>query len=213
MHDISIIQKIAVYALPLIFAITLHEAAHAYVANKYGDNTAKILGRMTLNPLSHIDLFGTLIFPMIGLLLGGFIFGWAKAVPINFRRLYNPKRNLFWVAFAGPLANLAMALIWALILRFSIYLPDFFSTPLSLMAQAGIQINISLMLINLIPILPLDGGRMLFSVLPNKEATKFAKTEPYGMIILLILLAFGLFNFVLQPIFSAIVDFIFYLIQ
>lgn len=213
MYEMTIIQKVAVYALPLIFAITLHEAAHAYVANKYGDSTAKILGRMTVNPLPHIDLLGTIVFPMIGVLFGGFIFGWAKPVPINFSRLHNPKKNLFWVAFAGPLSNLAMALVWALILKASMYMSNFFGTPLSLMAQAGIAINISLMLINLVPILPLDGGRMLFSLLPNQQATKYARTEPYGMIILLLLLVIGLFNFVIQPIFSVIVNAILYLIR
>jgi len=213
MLDLSTIQKIAVYIIPLIFAITLHEAAHAYMARKYGDNTAQLMGRLTLNPLPHIDPIGTLLFPLIGIVMGGFIFGWAKPVPINYSRLHNPKRDLFWVAIAGPISNFAMALIWALLLKVSLNFNSYFGTPLNLMAQAGITINISLMLLNLLPILPLDGGRILFSLLPNKQATQYAKIEPYGMWILILLLLMGGLTYIIQPIYSLIVGIILALLQ
>lgn len=212
MPDDTIIQQIAVYAIPMIFAITLHEAAHAFMSHKYGDNTAMLLGRLSLNPLRHIDLVGTVIFPLLGVILGGFIFGWAKPVPINFNRLKNPKSNLFWIAFAGPAANFVMALIWALILKLSAYLDVYFGTPLNLMAQAGIAVNISLMILNLIPILPLDGGRMLFSLLPEKQAIAYARIERYGMWILIALLLFGGLNYVIKPLYLSIVNFILMLI-
>ena len=208
MFSLSVIQKIAVYAIPLIFAITFHEAAHAYVANRHGDNTAKMMGRLSLNPLHHIDLLGTIIFPLIGLVLGGFIFGWAKPVPIDFSKLHNPKRDLLWVAIAGPIANLAMALIWAIFLKLSFYCDSYFATPISLMSQAGISINISLMILNLLPILPLDGGRVVFSLLPNVQANKYAKTEPYGMWVLIFLLMVGGLTYIIQPIYLTIVNFI-----
>jgi Zn-dependent protease len=213
MLSLSVIQKIAVYVIPMIFAITLHEAAHAYVATKYGDKTAYLLGRLSLNPLRHIDPVGTIFFPLIGIVLGGFIFGWAKPVPINFSSLHNPKRNLFWIAVAGPVANLVQALIWGLILKLSLYLGGYFGMPLGLMAQAGIAINISLMLLNLIPILPLDGGRMLYSVLPDELASRYARIEPYGMWILIILLLVGGLTFIIQPLYMIIVNTILTLIQ
>jgi Zn-dependent protease len=213
MPGLSIIQKIAVYVIPLIFAITFHEVAHAYVANKHGDPTAKMMGRLSANPLHHIDLIGTLVFPLVGIILGGFIFGWAKPVPINFGRLHNPKRDLLWVALAGPLANFAMALIWAIFLKLSVYCDSYFGTPISLMAQAGISINISLMLLNLLPILPLDGGRIVFSLLPNAQATKYAKTEPYGMWVLIFLLMIGGLTYIIQPIYFITVHLILSLIQ
>lgn len=213
MISLSIVQKIAVYIIPLIFAITLHEAAHAYVAKKYGDNTASMMGRLSLNPIRHIDPIGTLLFPLIGIILGGFIFGWAKPVPINFSRLHHPKRDILWVALAGPLANFAMALIWALVLKGSIFLDGYFGTPLGLMAQAGIMINISLMILNLLPILPLDGGRIVFSLLPHRAAFKYSKTEPYGMWILIILLVLGGLTYIIQPIYIVMVNFILSLVQ
>ena len=208
MLDLSIIQKVAVYVLPLIFAITFHEAAHAYVANRNGDNTAKMMGRLSLNPLHHIDPIGTVLFPLIGIILGGFIFGWAKPVPINFGKLHNPKRDLLWVALAGPIANFAMALIWAICLKLSFYCDSYFGTPIALMAQAGISINISLMILNMLPILPLDGGRVVFSLLPNVQANKYARTERYGMWILIFLLMIGGLTYIIQPIYLTIVNFI-----
>lgn len=213
MNGLAIIQKIAVYIIPLIFAITLHEAAHAYMAKKYGDNTAQLMGRLSLNPLHHIDPLGTILFPLIGIILGGFIFGWAKPVPINFSRLQNPKRNLFWIAIAGPISNLAQALIWVLLLKLSFSITGYFGMPLSLMSQAGIAINVSLMLLNLLPILPLDGGRVLYSLLPPAQANTYARMEPYGMWILIFLLLIGGLTYVIQPLFQFTVGFIVSLIQ
>lgn len=219
MSNLSVIQTIAVYIIPLIFAITLHEAAHAYAASKYGDNTAKAYGRLSLNPMTHIEPFGTIVFPMISIVLGamsgglGFIFGWAKPVPINYSKLHNPKRDLRWVALAGPLANLAMALIWALILKASFFLSSYFGVPLALMAQAGISINVSLFILNLLPVLPLDGGRILFSLLPPKQAQSYARTEQYGMWILMALILLGGLNLIMRPFYSAIMNLIFSLLN
>lgn len=204
----NIIQQIAIYALPIIFAVTLHEAAHAFMSHKYGDDTAKILGRLSINPMRHIDIVGTIIFPLLGVALGGFIFGWAKPVPINYSRLNNPKRNLFWIALAGPLANFVMALAWALIFKLSGYLNLYFGEPLNLMAQAGIAVNISLMILNLLPILPLDGGRAVYALLPDKQAMQYAKVERYGLWILLLLLLVGGLDYVVKPLYLALVNFI-----
>ena len=211
--DLSTVQKIAIYIVPLIFAITLHEAAHAFMAKKYGDNTAAFLGRLSLNPLRHIDPVGTILFPMIGIVLGGILFGWAKPVPINFSQLKHPKQDIFWIALAGPLANLAMALIWALLLKLSFYINNYVGLPLNLMSQAGIAINVSLMILNLLPILPLDGGRMLYSLLPIKHANQYARIEPYGMWILIGLLILGGLTLIIQPIFTFITSFIYSLIR
>ncbi|MBY0380019.1 MAG: site-2 protease family protein [Burkholderiales bacterium] len=213
MYSLSIVQKIAVYIIPLIFAITLHEASHAYMAKKYGDNTAQLLGRLSLNPLNHIDILGTIIFPLLSIAIGGLIFGWAKPVPINFYKLHRPKQDIFWVALAGPISNFAQALLWALILKLSFMLNNYFGTPFSMMAQAGIAINLSLMLLNLLPILPLDGGRMLYSLLPLKQANEYAKIEPYGMWILIVLLMVGGVSFIIQPLFMTLFNFILSLIK
>jgi Zn-dependent protease len=212
MDSNSIIQKIVLYAIPLILAITIHEASHAYMANRHGDNTAKLLGRLSLNPLHHIDMIGTVLFPLIGLMLGGFIFGWAKPIPVNYVKLYNPKKDIFWVALSGPASNLTMALLWALILKSATYLPIYFASFLILMAQFGIYINIVIMVLNLLPILPLDGGRMLFSLLPHHQAQMYSRIEPYGMWILLLILLFGGFA-ILHPIISQITNLIMFLIR
>ncbi len=210
MNNLSTIQTIAVYLIPLICAITLHEAAHAYMAYKYGDNTAKMAGRLSLNPLHHIDPIGTILFPLLSIVMGSvaggsILFGWAKPVPINFSKLYRPKHDLMWIALAGPLSNLAMALIWTLLMKGSTYIDGYFGVPLQLMGQAGISINLSLMLINLLPILPLDGGRVLFSLLPNSTAHSYAKSEPYGMWILIALIFSGALGVIISPIYSLIV--------
>lgn len=212
MSDDTIIQQIAIYILPIIFAVTIHEASHAFMSHKYGDDTAKRLGRLSMNPIRHIDLIGTIVFPLLGVLMGGFIFGWAKPVPINYARLQNPRRNLFWIAFAGPLSNFIMALIWALCFKLSGMLNPYFGTPLNLMSQAGIAVNISLMILNLIPILPLDGGRMLFSILPEKQAIMYSKVERYGMWILIVLLLIGGLDYVIKPLYLTIVNAILLLI-
>ncbi len=198
--DASFIQKITVYAIPLIFAITLHEAAHAFAARYFGDATAYMLGRMTLNPLKHIDPIWTILVPIVTLLFTPFVFGAAKPVPVNFGGLRNPKRDMIWVAAAGPLANLAMMIIWALLGKIAISLPE--SDPvvfLALMAQAGIFVNALLMVFNLFPLLPLDGGRILTGLLPNRLAYAFSRTEPYGMFILIALMLSGIMGKFLWP--------------
>ncbi|UGA38782.1 site-2 protease family protein [Chromobacterium haemolyticum] len=200
MGDINLlIQKITIYALPVLFAITLHEAAHAYAARRFGDSTAYMMGRMTLNPLKHIDPIGTVLLPLLSVTLGGFIFGWAKPVPVNFGALRKPREHGRLVAAAGPAANLLMTLLWVLLFKLAIGMDTSYSEPLALMSQAGIGINISLMLLNLLPILPLDGGRIVESFLPPGMAWKYSKLEPYGMWVLLALIATGLLTTILRP--------------
>ncbi|MGR2680217.1 site-2 protease family protein [Chromobacterium haemolyticum] len=199
MGDINLIQKITIYALPVLFAITLHEAAHAYAARRFGDSTAYMMGRMTLNPLKHIDPIGTVLLPLLSVTLGGFIFGWAKPVPVNFGALRKPREHGRLVAAAGPASNLVMMLMWVLLLKLAIGMDTSYSEPLALMSQAGIGINISLMLLNLLPILPLDGGRIVESFLPPGMAWKYSKLEPYGMWVLLALIATGLLTTILRP--------------
>src|SRR5216117_235162 len=166
-HTVNdLVQTVSIYALPVLFAITLHEAAHGYVARHFGDMTAHAQGRISLNPLLHIDVLGTIVVPLIILVLSGgrFLFGWAKPVPVNYSALRKPRQHMAWVAAAGPLANLAMALLWALLLKLAVLLaPNFFSVPLRLMSEAGIVVNLVFMFLNLLPILPLDGGRILGS--------------------------------------------------
>ncbi len=199
------IQKITIYALPVLFAITFHEAAHAYAAKKYGDATAYMMGRMSLNPLKHIDPVGTILIPLLALTLGGFLFGWAKPVPVNFGNLRQPKRDMLWVAAAGPGANLVMAMIWALVLKTAWMLPlNYFSVPMSEMAKTGIYINISLLVLNLFPLPPLDGGRIAVSLLPHRLAWKFAQLERWGFPILLVLLFTGILGSILRPLMTVV---------
>lgn len=202
----SIIQGIAIWALPVIFAITLHEAAHGYVARYFGDFTAHAEGRISLNPLRHIDPMGTIIVPLtlfvVGKLTGGvgFLFGWAKPVPVNFANLRRPKRDMLWVAAAGPGANLFMAILWALLIKLSYAMPESdLAKPMLLMGQAGIQINVVLLVLNLLPLPPLDGGRIAVSLLPHRIAYRFAQIEPYGMIILILLLFTGVLGAIIWP--------------
>jgi Zn-dependent protease len=209
------ISNLAIMLLPLIFAITIHEAAHAFMAYKHGDDMAYFFGRMTLNPLKHISILGTIIVPLLSFMLGGFIFGWAKPVPINEYRL-GSRSAIFWVAIAGPLANLAQALIWALLFQTLFYFNDiarYFTDPLLLMAKYGIQINILLMVFNLIPILPLDGGRALAVTLPIKLQVIYLKTAPYGIYIIFIGLMLGLLPKIIFPIYSLLVNIIYFLIN
>src|SRR6185503_2588305 len=183
-----LVQTIAIYALPVLFAITLHEAAHGYVARHFGDLTAHAQGRISLNPIRHVDVAGTVVVPLMLLLLSGgqFVFGWAKPVPVNYSALRKPKQHMAWVAAAGPAVNLAMAVAWAFLLKSVIELPTgYFSLPLSQMAVAGIVVNMAVMAINLLPILPLDGGRILVGLLPRRLAWQFAKTERWGGYVLL----------------------------
>lgn len=200
MDELSLVQKIIVWILPVIFAITGHEAAHGWMARQCGDNTAYMLGRLTLNPLKHIDPLGTVILPGILLLTGtGFLFGWAKPVPVNGRYFKRPLRDMALVAAAGPGANLLMALIWALIARLGVTIGiESVSMPLIYMGIAGISINISLLLINLLPIPPLDGSRILTAFLPYNWAVQYNQLERYGFIILLALLYTDILNAVLQ---------------
>lgn len=199
--EFNIVQKIAIYALPVIFAITLHEAAHGYAALRFGDKTALMMGRISLNPLRHIDPIGTILVPVLTMLFAGILFGWAKPVPVNFAQLRRPKKDMLWVAAAGPAANLAMAVFWGIMIKLATLMPgSYFSFPLYEMGKAGIMINTVLMALNLFPLPPLDGGRIAVSLLPNSTAYKFARIEPYGMIILVILLATNILGVILWPI-------------
>jgi Zn-dependent protease len=196
----AIIQSIAVQALPVVFAITLHEAAHGFAARYFGDPTAWQAGRISLNPLRHIDPMGTIIIPAILLLTGSpFLFGYAKPVPVDFSRLRKPKQDMLWVAAAGPAANLLMAAFWALMYKLSWEIPPFFSLPLALMAKAGIGINLVLMVLNLLPLPPLDGGRIAVSLLPHRLAWRFAQLERWGFPILLLLLFTGILDAIMNP--------------
>ena len=198
----QIIQVIALAALPVLFAITLHEAAHGYAARHFGDFTADRAGRISLNPLRHVDLMGTLVIPVAILLVSGgdFLFGWAKPVPVDFGRLRNPKKNMFWVAAAGPLANLAMACFWALLLKLAWSLPmNPYTLPLTEMSKIGISINVVLMVLNLLPLPPLDGGRIAVSLLPMPLAARFAQLERWGFPILLLLLFTDVLGKIMAP--------------
>lgn len=209
MEDLTLIQKLSVLALPLIFAITVHEAAHGWVADRLGDRTARSLGRITLNPLKHIDWFGTVLLPMGMFALTNILFGWAKPVPVDPRRLRNPRRDMALVAIAGPGVNLAMALFWACMafigVEFLSGLPDV-AVPLVLMGTAGVFINVILMALNLIPLPPLDGGRVLVGILPLAYARIYAKIEPFGLLILVGLLVSGLLGWFLWPIVKTTIE-------
>lgn len=200
---LSTIQYIAAAIIPVLFAITVHEVAHGYVANRFGDPSAKMLGRLTLNPIKHIDIVGTILVPALLLTFGGFLFGWAKPVPVNPQAMKNPRTHMIWVAAAGPAANGMMALFWAAILKMTIV---FFATqpqifiPIKTMAAIGIQINLVLMVLNLVPIPPLDGSKILMGVLPGPAAYKLSLLEPYGFFIVLALLYFGILSAILEPI-------------
>jgi Zn-dependent protease len=206
--ELTYIQKIAIYALPVIFAITVHEAAHGFAARFFGDMTADRAGRITLNPLKHIDPIGTILLPALTLFVGGILFGWAKPVPVDFSRLRNPKRDMLWVAAAGPASNFVMALFWALMIKFSVTSPNVYSEPLALMGQAGVMINVVLMVLNLLPLPPLDGGRIAVSLLPNHIAYKYAQVERYGFLILIILLATGILARIMDPFIYAVIQII-----
>src|SRR5574338_213094 len=196
--ELNLLQTIAIYALPVIFAITLHEAAHGYVAKHFGDLTAYAEGRVSLNPLRHIDPVGTVALPLALLALsklfagGGILFGWAKPVPVNFANLRHPKRDMLWVAAAGPFSNFAMALLWGGALKIGISAPgSYFALPLALMGAAGVFFNAIIMILNLLPLPPLDGGRILVSLLPHRLAYNVSRIEPYGFVILIVLMVSG----------------------
>jgi Zn-dependent protease len=202
------IQMLSLCAIPAVLAITLHEAAHGYAAKRLGDLTAYQQGRITLNPIKHIDVIGTLIVPAVLLLASGgkMAFGWAKPVPVNFAALRNPKKDMFWVAAAGPGANLIMAIGWALIFKLTLIMPEhYFSSPLLEMAKVGILINLVLMVLNLMPVPPLDGGRIAISVLPHALAYHLAKLEPYGLLVIMLLMASGVLSSIMYPILGSII--------
>jgi Zn-dependent protease len=184
----ALIQTIALAAIPVLFAITLHEAAHGYAARHFGDMTAYAQGRISLNPLRHIDPVGTILLPLLTLFVGGILFGWAKPVPVNFSALRHPKKDMLWVALAGPAANLVMALFWGAMFKLALSMPgSYFAEPLLGMAQFGVTINAILLVLNLLPLPPLDGGRVAISLLPHRQSFQLAKMEPYGMVILIVL--------------------------
>ncbi|OIR00103.1 peptidase family M50 [mine drainage metagenome] len=210
--ELSAIQKIVIYALPVIFAITVHEAAHGYAAKYFGDMTAFNAGRISLNPVHHIDPFGTILLPALTIMLGGILFGWAKPVPVNFSRLRDPKKDMLWVAAAGPASNLIMAVFWALVFKASLGAPDAIAFPLALMSKAGVSINVVLMVLNLLPLPPLDGGRIAVSLLPHDLARSFEQLERYGFIILIALLFTGVLGRILDPLISAASSLIFGLV-
>jgi Zn-dependent protease len=212
--ELNLIQKITVFALPVVFAITLHEAAHGYAALRFGDRTAKQMGRISINPLRHIDLIGTILVPLISVALGGILFGWAKPVPVDFRNLRHPKQDMLWVAAAGPAANIAMALFWTMMIKVSMLFPgSIYAQPLALMGMAGISINAVLAVLNLLPIPPLDGGRIAVSLLPNRQAYMLAQLEPYGMFILVGLLATGLLGLIIGPFIQGIEEALIHLLD
>ena len=202
----SLVQTVAIYALPVLFAITLHEASHGYVARHFGDMTAYAQGRISLNPARHIDLVGTILVPIAILVVSklagasGFLFGWAKPVPVNYSALRNPKRDMMLVAAAGPASNLVMALGWAVLYKLGDAMgPGDYATPLKLMSVAGIEVNVVLMVLNLLPILPLDGGRIVAGLLPARISWQYSKTEPWGFPILLLLMFSGFLGILLAP--------------
>ena len=197
--------KIVISAIPILLAITVHEASHGYAAKYFGDLTAERMGRISLNPFRHIDPIGTVLLPALTLFFGGVLFGWAKPVPVNFDNLRNPKKDMFWVAAAGPASNLVMAILWSMLLgtiKYSLahgsYSPAF---PFLLqMCFVGVSINVVLMVLNLLPMPPLDGGRIAVSLLPNTYANKLAQVEKYGFAILIALMFTGVLNKIIGPV-------------
>ncbi len=196
----QLIQTIALAAIPVLFAITLHEAAHGYVARYFGDLTAYQQGRISLNPIRHIDPVGTILLPLLTLWMGGILFGWAKPVPVNFGNLRSPKKDMLWVALAGPASNIVMTLGWALFAKIALAFPEnYYSAPLLEMAMIGIKINVVLAALNLLPLPPLDGGRIAISMLPHRQAYQLSRIEPYGMFILIFLAVTPVLWWILSP--------------
>lgn len=201
--EMTLVQKICVWAIPLIFAITLHEVAHGWVASWCGDQTARLSKRLSLNPLHHIDPIGTVILPLMMLLTTNFVFGWAKPVPIDSRNMRHPRRDVILVALAGPISNILMAIFWAAIMRWALGMNEsgnlWLGVPLALMGQAGIMINIVVAVINLIPLPPLDGGRVLVNLLPPRWGYQLSLIEPYSFVILIILMVTGILSVIVGP--------------
>jgi Zn-dependent protease len=206
----ALIQTLLIYALPVLFAITLHEAAHGYVAHRLGDNTAWVMGRVTLNPLPHIDLMGTVLMPaMLYLVTGGnFLFGYAKPVPVRFGKLNHPKRDMVWVAIAGPLSNLIQAILWGVIF-YALHAADVQERYFIEVCKAGLQVNVVMFAFNLFPLPPLDGGRVLVGVLPMRLALWVSRIEPWGFYIVMALVVLGIVNAIwMNPIMDVTFDFI-----
>lgn len=202
MEALSLVQKIILGAVPVVFAITVHEVAHGWVANRLGDPTARLLGRLTLNPVKHVDPVGTVALPLLLLAIGGFIFGWAKPVPVDWRNLRHPRRDMALVAAAGPGANVVMLILWALFGRLLIEQQAALGSgvvPWFYMVGVGITINIALIVLNLLPLPPLDGSRIVSALLPPAQALRYNRLERYGLLILLVLLATGVLGRVLLP--------------
>lgn len=202
MDELTAIQKIAGSILPILFAVTLHEVAHGWAARGLGDRTAEMFGRLSLNPLRHVDPIGTLLVPGLTFLLGGIIFGWAKPVPVTWEKLRNPRRDMALVALAGPGANLLMLLCWVAVTRLALSAIEalpYAAAPLIYMGFTGIMVNGVLMVLNLLPLPPLDGSRVIASILPPRLADKYQMVEPYGLLILVVLLASGLLSKILLP--------------
>lgn len=210
MIELSFIQKIAIWALPLIFAITLHEVAHGFVAMLFGDQTARLSGRLTLNPLKHIDPVGTVMVPLVMLMFSNFIFGWAKPVPVDARNLHHPRRDMALVALAGPAANIVMAFFWGFVAKMGLLTQQsgnhWLGEPLIYMGGAGIMINVALGVLNFIPLPPLDGGRILSSLLPPRMAYKFSFIEPYSFFILVLLMFSGVLSLIMGPFVFFLID-------
>lgn len=202
----STLYQIILYAIPILLAVSLHEAAHGWVAHLLGDPTAKRLGRLTANPLKHIDPIGTVAVPVFMLLLLGFPFGWAKPVPVDVRNFANPQKDMALVALAGPVANFLMAIFWVLVMLLALkgMSPGGLSAALQLMAQVGVVINLVLMVLNLFPVPPLDGGRIVTGVMPYSMAALFARFEMFGMLLVILLLASGFLGKILMPAVQAI---------
>lgn len=216
MPELNLITTLFVFVIPVIFAVTLHEVAHGWVASRFGDQTAKSMGRLTLNPIKHIDPVGTIVVPAIMYFTSGFIFGWAKPVPIDWRNLRHPRRDMAIVAIAGPVANLLMLLFWAMSAKVIVSLgndSNYLTQLLFIMCSIGITINIVLMILNLFPVLPLDGGRILTAMLPRNLAVSFSRMEPYGLIILVVLLLSGILWKILLPLIGGTQSLIYQLIQ
>lgn len=212
MFELTLMQKIAVWTLPVLFAITVHEVAHGWAASKFGDQTAKMLGRLTLNPLKHIDPIGTLLVPAVLVFLGGFVFGWAKAVPVNDRNFKHPRRDMAWVAMAGPASNFVMAILWGIIAKIGLILqathPDI-GHFLYLSGIAGISINLILFVLNLLPVPPLDGSHVASLFMSKRLAWQYNRLAPYGFIVLLVLLVMGFLAPILMGPFNFFQDLIY----
>jgi Zn-dependent protease len=212
MMALSPAQQFVIWSLPVLFAITMHEVAHGWVASKCGDQTAKLMGRLTLNPIKHIDPIGTILVPAVLFALGNFIFGWAKPVPVDARNLQNPRRDMIWVSLAGPLSNFIMAFIWAAAAKIGFSLVEtnaWLGVPLFFMGKAGIMINLFLGLLNFIPIPPLDGSKILMSLLPPRFTPLMQKLELYSFLIIVLLAMSGILNMILMPFYQALSSLIF----